>query len=118
MTKKQTETAKPNQYCCEGLEYAVKICSITYDGPLEEFRLIRVKGVGGQYLNYCPWCGEDIFSLRAFRISKHLEYGEELKYGELDRYWHIIKQDLNHEETLRLIAEEKAKGKTKKRGGN
>ena len=118
MTKKQTEADKPDQYCCEALEYAVDIGSITYDGPLEEFRLIRVEGVGGQYLNYCPWCGEPIFSLRAFRISKHLEYGKDLKYGELDRYWHIIKRDSDHEETLRLITEEKAKGKAKKRGGN
>ena len=117
MTKKQTETDKPYQYCCEALKYALDIGSITYDGPLEEFRLIRVKGVGGQYLDYCPWCGEPIFSLRGLHAKKIIEY-EEMEDEEFDRYWPIIAKDLSFAETMRLIAEEKAKGKAKKRGGN
>ena len=114
MTNNSTEADKPDPYCCEALEYAVDIGSLTYDEPLEEFRLIRVEGVGGQYLNYCPWCGKSIFSLRAFQIDKFLEYEKYLEYGEFDRYWHIIKQDQTREKTLGLIAEEKAKQQASK----
>lgn len=42
MTSNLQEGDAPNQYCCEAMEFAVGIGSITYHADLEEFRLIRV----------------------------------------------------------------------------
>lgn len=116
-SKRRPKVDKPSEFCCEALEYAVDIGSITYYEPLDEFRLIRVKGVGGMYLNHCPWCGEGIPSLRALRVRKDLEYDDDLEDEDFDLYWHIIREDLDHGETLRLIAEEKRKVKPQKRMG-
>ena len=108
MTRETIQIDEPEGYCCISLEDAVQNGEITYHPHLEEFRLYPAEGKRASYINYCPWCGESVISLRGLRCEKMFEY-ENLNDEEFDRFWPIIAKNLSKEETMRLIAEEKAR---------
>ncbi|KAK9901005.1 hypothetical protein WJX75_005797 [Coccomyxa subellipsoidea] len=103
----------PNSYCCDTLANAVEdLGYIQYQAAMKEYTFADADGFPLMRLAHCPFCGAALPSLRGLLDDKLFEYRfkrKALSREEFDDYWPIIKQDLGYEETMRLIAKERAK---------
>jgi hypothetical protein len=79
---------------------------------MREYTFADADGFPLMRLTHCPFCGAAHPSLRGLLDDKFYEYYFErkaLSRKEFDDHWPIIKQDLGYDETMRLIAKERAK---------
>lgn len=104
---------RPASYCCQGMGDAVEEMGyIQYEERERQYIFVNNEGRTVFLISHCPSCGTHLPSLGDLMNSKFLEYVAERKVltGEdFDRHWLIIREDLPFEETMRLIAEERAK---------
>ena len=115
---------RPASYCCQSLTTAVEggldgtwLGYIQYDGWLKEFVIVHPSGHPVGCIKYCLWCGAHVGAGRELHRKKRLEYaraGLIKTSSEFDKYWPIISEGLDQEETMRLIQAERLKEK----GGN
>lgn len=115
-------------YCCESLKGQVEggldgtqLGYIQYDGWMKEFVIVHPSGHPVACVKYCLWCGAHIGASRALYRKKHREYvggGLIETSREFDKYWPIISEGLDQEETMRLIQAERLveKGGAKPQG--
>jgi hypothetical protein len=103
----------PNSYCCGTLANAVEdLGYIQYEAAMEEYTFADADGFPLMRLAHCPFCGAGLPSLRGLLRDKRAEYvlhRKTLSRKEFQDHWPIIKQDLGYDETMRLIAKERAK---------
>jgi hypothetical protein len=104
-------------YCCESLKGQVedgldgtRLGYIQYDGWLKEFVIVHPSGHPVGCIKYCPWCGAHVGAGRELYRKKRLEYtraGLIKTSSEFAKYWPIISEGLDQEETMRLIQVER-----------
>ncbi len=104
---------RPASYCCKKMRYAVEEMGyLQYEERERQYIFVDDEGWTVVLISYCPFCATHLPSLGDLMDSKCLEYVAERKVltgEEFDRHWLIIREDLPFEETMRLIAEERAK---------
>lgn len=115
---------RADSYCCSSMEDEVEggldgrsLGYLQYDDWVKDFVLVHPSGHPVACLQYCPWCGAYIGASRELYHDKYFEYvrkGPIKTFEEFHKRWPIISRGLDQEETMRLIAEERAKEEAKK----
>lgn len=104
---------RPSSYCCTLMEYAVEESGyIQYEEREKKYIFVDSQGEAVLLISHCPFCGTDITPLGDLLDDKFYEYvgkREALTREDFHKHWFIIREDLPFEETMRLIAEERAK---------
>ena len=112
-TQKKRYNDTPDSYCCNTLANALEdLGYIQYEAAMKEYTFADADGFPLMRLAHCPFCGSGLPSLRGLLRDKRAEYvlhRKTLSRKEFQDHWPIIKQDLGYDETMRLIAKERAK---------
>lgn len=85
---------------------------IQYEEREKQYIFVDSEGEAVLLISYCPFCGTDITPLGDLMDDKFFEYvaeREALTEEDFDKHWFIIREDLPFEETMRLIAEARAR---------
>jgi hypothetical protein len=100
----------PKQYCCRAMQEGIEdIEFIQYYERFDEYSFSSYHGYPLSRLRYCPYCGEEILSLRFLFSVKyhHYLYEKEWEVEEINRYWDLYRQGKSEEEAEEIVEQER-----------